>query len=411
LQSMSPLKIASTLANFDTLEDNVHVIGEVDELKALAKRGTIILAPTHVSHLDAVVLGSSLAKIGLPPFLYGAGYNLFRNPIFGPFLKRLGAYTVDRQKKAPLYKQVLKTFATVSMEMGYHHIFFPGGTRSRSGEIETKLKKGLLGCGIEAYENNVRRQKLNPNIYVVPCTLSYQMVLEAETLIADYLAEAGKARYIIEDDESSRVDRMLQFFRSVLKHQSVTHMHIGRALDVFGNRVLPTGESVDQQGRHIDTAGYLRLSGALAHDNQRNEEFTNELSAALCHEYPLGNVVGPTNAVAWVLFDMLRAEAHGADLYRVLREGQVHTGFLVDAVRVELANVVERLRTLGAEKRILLDSTLQSADTDDVLNRALIHFGVYHAESAVERRGNRVFVLNRALLYYYRNRLVGAFHG
>ncbi len=410
LQSMSPLKLASALAQRDSLDDHVRIVGAVAELQALARHGTIVLAPTHVSHLDAVILGASLARLGLPPFLYGAGYNLFKNPIFGPFLKRLGAYTVDRQKKAPVYKQTLKTFATVSMEMGYHHIFFPGGTRSRSGLIERKLKKGLLGCGIEAFEHNLQRKRPT-KIFIVPCTLTYEMVLEAETLIADHLAEAGKARYIIEDDESSRADRMLHFFRSILRHQSAIHMHIGQALDPFGNRVLPNGDSVDDHGRVIDIAGYLRRRGEHVHDQQRNEEFTSELAERLCERYPLGNVAGPTHAVAWVLFEMLRSEAHGIGLYRLLREGQAHTGFVIDAVRGELAALLERLRAVADGGRVILDRALAARDGDDVLTRALIHFGVYHAEPAVERRGNRVFVLNRGLLYYYRNRLAAALEG
>jgi glycerol-3-phosphate O-acyltransferase len=407
LNSMSPIRLASTMASVETLDDNISITGEVEALKSLAKVGTIILAPTHVSNLDSVVLGYALARLGLPPFLYGAGYNLFKNPIFAPFLKRLGAYTVDRQKKAPLYKQVLKTYATVSMEMGYHQIFFPGGTRSRSGRVERRLKKGLLGCGLEAYEMNLRCHKQRPKVFIVPCTLSYQMVLEAETLVADYLAEAGKARYIIEDDESSRVDRMVQFFRSALRHQSVINMHIGRALDPFGNHVLADGTSVDQHGRGIDIEGYLKQRGVIQHDQQRNEEFTNEVSERLTELYPLGTVVAPTHVVAHVLFNMLLAENAGTDLYRVLREGQMHTGFLIDAVRTELKTALAALREKATAGELQLESVVASADVDDVLSRALVHFTVYHSDPAVERRGNRVFVLNRALLYYYRNRLEG----
>ncbi|MCC6811953.1 MAG: 1-acyl-sn-glycerol-3-phosphate acyltransferase [Deltaproteobacteria bacterium] len=407
LNSMSPIRLASAVASLESLDDNITVLGAVDALKSLSQKGTVILAPTHVSNLDSVVLGYALARIGLPPFLYGAGYNLFKNPIFAPFLKRLGAYTVDRQKKAPLYKHVLKTYATVSMEMGYHQIFFPGGTRSRSGRVESRLKKGLLGCGLEAYEMNLRRHKQRPNVYIVPCTLTYQMVLEAETLVADYLAEAGKARYIIEDDESSRVDRMVHFLRTVLRHQSSIHMHIGAAMDPFGNRVLDDGTSVDQHGRPITIDGYLKQRGVFVHDQQRNEEFTSQVSDKLTERYPQGTVVGPTHVVAHVLFNMLLAESAGTDLYRVLREGQIHTGFLIDSVRTEIGAALDALRTLAADKRLHLDAVALSADVDDVLSRALVCFTVYHAEPAVERRGNRVFVLNRALLYYYRNRLQG----
>ena len=44
-----------------------------------------------------------------------------------------------------LYKEVLKTFSQVILERGMHSIFFPGGTRSRSGAVERKLKLGLAG--------------------------------------------------------------------------------------------------------------------------------------------------------------------------------------------------------------------------------------------------------------------------
>ena len=38
-------------------------------------------------------------------------------------------------------------------------------------------------------------------MFIVPATLSFQLVLEAETLIDDFLKEVGKSRYIITDDE------------------------------------------------------------------------------------------------------------------------------------------------------------------------------------------------------------------
>ena len=119
----------------------------------------------------------------------------------GFFMRNLGAYTVDRRKTDPLYKDVLKEYATLTIENGYDNLFFPGGTRSRAGAVEHRLKLGLLGTGVQAYINNLRRKVSKPNVYIVPATLSFQLVLEAETLIDDFLKEAGKARYIISDDE------------------------------------------------------------------------------------------------------------------------------------------------------------------------------------------------------------------
>jgi glycerol-3-phosphate O-acyltransferase len=407
LNSLSPLKLMESLRHLESLEDNVVVRGEVAAFLKLAKLGTVVLVPTHVSNFDSVVLGFALARLGLPPFLYGAGYNLFKNPLLAPFLGRLGAYTVDREKKAPLYKHTLKTYATISMEHGDHHIFFPGGTRSRSGRIETHLKKGLMGCGITAYAERVRRGVHRPQIFFVPCTLTYQVVLEAETLIDDHLAEAGKSRYIIIDDESSRLSRVAQFMGALLRHESRIHVHLLPALDPFGNRVTETGESVDQHGRRIDITGYLKRGGAIVHDQQRDEEFTSELSQRIVAMYPQGNVVAPTHAVAYVLFALLEEEHPEWDLYRLLKGEEAHPGFTLDVVRVRLAHVQQRLKALAASGALALEPLLESGSADDVLARALVHFAVYHARPLVERRGMRIFVLQRPLVYYYRNRLVG----
>ena len=111
-------------------------------------------------------------------------------------MQNLGAYKVDRKKKAALYKEVLKEYATCSIEMGYHNLFFPGGTRSRSGAVEARLKKGLLGTSVTAYANALKDGRPRPNVYIVPCTLSYKLVLEAETLIDDHLKAVGKSRFI-----------------------------------------------------------------------------------------------------------------------------------------------------------------------------------------------------------------------
>ena len=92
--------------DFD-LARRVVIRGHVPHVRDLIREGTVILAPTHVSNLDSPLLGLSLYLSQMPPFVYGAGLNLFSNPLLGWWLRRLGAYTVDRTKKAPLYKQTL----------------------------------------------------------------------------------------------------------------------------------------------------------------------------------------------------------------------------------------------------------------------------------------------------------------
>ncbi|MBW2224521.1 MAG: 1-acyl-sn-glycerol-3-phosphate acyltransferase, partial [Deltaproteobacteria bacterium] len=136
----------------------LKVQGDVEHLRKLQSEGSLVFVPTHSSNLDSIVLSQALEVSGLPPTIYGAGKNLFTNPIISFFMHNLGAYRVDRRIRVNLYKEILKLYSQVMIERGYHSLFFPGGTRSRSGMIERRLKLGLLGSAVEAFSmNRVRR--------------------------------------------------------------------------------------------------------------------------------------------------------------------------------------------------------------------------------------------------------------
>ncbi|MFO1519606.1 MAG: 1-acyl-sn-glycerol-3-phosphate acyltransferase [bacterium] len=406
LNSLSPLKLAREIpSGFSHLDDQIVIEGSSDLLPVLAEKSTLVVVPTHCSNLDSVLIGYVLYRLGLPPFLYGAGLNLFSNKLIGFFMNHLGAYKVDRLKKAPLYKEVLKTYAGYSMELGYHNLFFPGGTRSRSGAVESKLKLGLLGMGLNAYIHNLLNQKKDPDIFIVPCTFNYQLVLEAETLIEDYLKEAGKSRYIIEDDEFSQVRRIFQFVNGLFSLQSRIHVVFSTPLDVFGNPVDENGISRDPRGRPVERRRYVLKNGEAAFDRQRDHEFTHELSEKIVEAYHRDTVVSSVQLVCRVVFDWLRKSNPALDLYRLLR-----TGGRVPSMRlVEVYEAVDRtLETLrGIEKagRIRLDESLHELDTVGLLSEALAHLQNYHLHSVLERKGDRLFHEDRNLIFYYQNRL------
>ena len=67
------------------------------------------------------------------------------------FMHNLGAYRVDRRLRTRSTRTCSRRTRRVLLERGYHSLFFPGGTRSRSGGVERKLKLGLAGTGIEAF--------------------------------------------------------------------------------------------------------------------------------------------------------------------------------------------------------------------------------------------------------------------
>lgn len=407
LNGLSPQRLLTRLTDLPTLDDHLIVQGEVDTLRRLQKLGTIILVPTHSSNLDSIIIGYAMFRLGLPPLVYGAGLNLFSNPITGFFMHNLGAYTVDRLKGDPMYRDALKEYATVTMEYGYDNLFFPGGTRSRSGAIERHLKKGLLGTGLIAFRNNLLQRRPRPQVYVVPATISYPLVLEGSTLIDDHLKRAGKARYIIVDDEFSRLKRWVDFARGLFALDLKIVITVGRPLDCFGNDVDAEGRSLDPRGRPVDPSRYLLVDGKIGADDVRDREYTSMLAERIVQRYQSDNVAMAEHVLAYAVFEELRSQRADRDLYRFLRDIGSETSLPITRVEVLVEQLLTEMKALAAKERLRLSSMLDRGDVNEIVRQALLSFGTYHTTPVIERRGVRLHVGDINLILYYRNRLDG----
>lgn len=388
------------------LAERVQATGHTETLRRLAEKGTVILVPTHSSNLDSVVIGYALFELGLPPFTYGAGKNLFTNFLLSFFMHNLGAYKVDRRLTYTLYKDVLKAYSTVLLERGYHSLFFPGGGRSRSNAVESKLKLGLVGTGLAAYINNLKAGKPNPEVYIVPATLNYNLVLEAETLIDDQLAKVGKSRYIIEDDESAQARRIWDFVRQMDKLDTSMVIQFGEPLDPFGNQVDEHGVSRDMRGRPLDLRKYVEVDGVPEHRAQRDAEYTRELGAAIVRSYRQNTVVLTTPLVAFALFELAKWHHPDLDLFQLLR--------LPDDTALPLRTVYEAVDRLRAKLQeiadrgdILLGQDVLRMSTEALVDKALKIFGMYHKRPLAVRVDDAVRLVDLKVLLYYHNRLTG----
>jgi len=405
LNGLSPLHLVIHIRDLPSLEQNVVLDGEVETLQSLVNVGTVILAPTHASNLDSLLLGFAIFRMGLPPFSYGAGLNLFTNPLTSFFMNHLGAYTVDRSKTDPLYRATLKEFATALLERGHHNLFFPGGTRSRSGAVETHLKKGLLGTAIAAFKNNLRARKARPRIFVVPATATYPLVLEAKSLVDDFLEQTGKGRYVRSVDEFAMVRRWVDFLTGLLRLRLRIPLVIGKPFDPFGNDVDSSGTSRDTCGRPIDPSRYLVADGAIADDAARDAEYTSGLASRLLHVYQADNVALPSAILAFAVFELLRRRAPRLDLYRLLRTVGPEATLPASSVEAEVSALLTELRSLARDGRIRIAE--ESVEPDVVIRRGLETFRTYHAVTVIDRRGDRFRVRDANLAFYYRNRLEG----
>lgn len=408
LNASTPRKLMQRVPDgLPDVKQNVIVQGHSAHMQKLHRHGRIILVPTHCSHLDSPVVGYILLALNLPPFAYGAGLNLFTNPMLSFFMHNLGAYKVDRKKRHELYKLVLKEYCTVSLEYGYDNLFFPGGTRARSGAIEPHLKLGLLGCGVQAYQYNLRSKRPQPKIFIVPATLSYHLVLEAETLIDDFLQEVGKSRYIIEDDEATSPRRVYDFIKNLLTLDARIYCTLGKPLDPFGNEVDEDGISRDARGRPIDIQKYVMQDGQIKADPQRDRVYTEALGEQVVKSFHRENVVLSTHFLARALWRLLRGANRGLDLYRLLRTGGRQESFAQQEVVEALAQLRAEVEALASAGALRIDPRLLHVEPGRLLDEALVHFASYHTSPVAVRRAERIFPENLKLLLFYQNRLSG----
>ncbi len=396
------------VADFDP-GSRIAVHGPMDQIRSLAENHTLVLAPTHVSNLDSPVIGYALYQERLPPFIYGAGLNLFNNTAMSFFMSRLGAYTVDRRKRHRAYKDTLKDYSTERIARGSHSLFFPGGTRCRSGRIESHLKRGLLGTAIQAWQEGLAANRPHPEILVVPCTLSFSLVLEAETLIEDSLSEQGKSRYIISDDEFSEPTTVYQFAKNVLNMDASVHVRFGAPLDLLGNPVDEQGHSLHTSSQVFDRRAYVTdRSGKVVWDRQRDQVYTNYLARALTRVYQQDSTVLPTHIVARAAWDCLTARYPRLDTYQQVLLAPFERWVDREALLTRLREWLDHIDHLATEGTIhhALPEGAGHKRAETLLQIAVDHFSRYHSRRAVAHEDWRILV-DPKLALYYGNRLSG----
>jgi glycerol-3-phosphate O-acyltransferase len=98
-------------------------------------------------------------------------------------------------------------------------------------------------------------------VFFVPATINYLLTLEAETLIADYLAEAGAAATSSRTTSHAHRAHVTLVRKLLAMTTGSVVIRFGEPMDPFGNRVDDDGRSVDRRGRTVDPATYVTRDG------------------------------------------------------------------------------------------------------------------------------------------------------
>jgi glycerol-3-phosphate O-acyltransferase len=398
--------LSGIFTNKHQLYEKLIVRGiEIDKIRELSKKGTLVVVPTHFSNLDSILVGYAIDSVlGLPAFLYSAGLNLFNYGIPAYFMNRLGAYRLDRRKKNPIYLETLKKFSQLALEKGIHTLFFAGGTRSRSGEMEQKLKLGLLSTTVSA-QRQMLVKKYDNKIFIVPCVISYNFVLESKELIHQHLRDIGKEKYGGNQSSKLSIGSFLIFVWRLFKKDSEIVLSFGRPMDVLGNPVDVNGNSLDATGNKLDLKAYFKLDGRINEDLQRESVYTKRLSDHILKSFKEHNIVLSSHLLAYSYFGILAKKFDHLDFFEVLKLEPEETRI----TKKDLSNGIKPIRNVLLEmqknKEILLEDSI-SQGVGECIDHGLNNIGIYHNKKPIKMdRKGYLYSEDMRLLYYYRNRL------
>ncbi len=385
--------------------EKFKITGDIEILRKLSLEGTIVVVPTHFSNLDSPVIGWAVESCGLPAVIYGAGLNLLSVQPVTYLINNLGAYKLDRRKKNEIYLELLKVYSQIALQRGTHSLFFPGGTRSRSGALENKLKLGLLSTAIEAQQHNVKSK--GKKIFIVPVVLNYNFVLEAPSLINQHLKQVGKEKFVVDNFEYSTTYKLLKFIYKFFTANTDLTVSFGTPMDIIGNNVNERGESINHLGEKVEIEDYFKTNGTLTNNAQRNFEYTKILGEKIVQSYFKFNTVLTSHLVPFTAFQILKKKYPNLDLYGLLRlpmeDTQIEFG--------EFAIALEKVRTKILEMRNrgeLKISEEIELPLEALLKHGMSNLGLYHAKKVlfIDTNGN-YNTEDMKLLFFYHNRLEG----
>jgi glycerol-3-phosphate O-acyltransferase len=383
------------------LYEKIKVEGAIDKVRALTKKGTVVIVPTHLSNIDSILLGYAMDGVaGLPAFSYGAGLNLYDLELVAYFMDRLGAYKVDRRKKNPIYLETLKNMSKLSIERGVNSLFFPGGTRSRSGELESNLKMGLLGTIIEA-QRSIYQNGKEEKVFIVPMTMSYNFVLEAKFLIEKHLALTGREKYIKIKDQARSYRKFISFFWKLFSTSSEIYLSFAEPMDVFGHKLDSDGNSYSHLDQKLDLKDYFMMNGSMLTNTQRESVYTKKLADRILESFQKTNLVLASHIVAYTAFKIFEKEHKELDIWDLVN-------LSLDVFKVPLDEFEETIEHVWKQLLLKNASILEKyreMPLQQLVKEGVDNLGIYHDKKPLVLEGGHIQSQDFKLLYFYHNRM------
>lgn len=189
----------------------------VERIREAAREGSVILLPSHKSHIDYIVLSCVLRRRSLQLPVIAAGENLSFFPL-GPLLRRGGAFFIRRSFRGDkLYGAIVDAYIRRLLREGWMIEFFMEGGRSRTGKLLPPML-GLLSMVVSAALPLERRK-----VSFFPVSIGYERLME-ESAFARELAGGAK----VKEDAT----QLLAASRVLADRWGRVNVQIGRAFEL-----------------------------------------------------------------------------------------------------------------------------------------------------------------------------------
>ena len=333
---------------------------DIAKLREAARHASLILVPSHRSHVDYLVLGQVLYWNAMLPPLVAAGINLAFWPL-GPIFRRGGAYFIRRTFKGdPVYPSVVRTYMKHMMKEGFTQEFFIEGGRSRTGKT-LPPKMGMVAMLVDAFLDGAQKE-----VAFVPVHIGYEKIVESRSYARE-LAGGEKQK---------------ESYKSLLSAGQVLRHKYGRVYVTFDDPIM--------------LREFLLERGIDADGSEHDPEKVRTAVRALAHRIVYGinrvSVVTPTSVAACALLGHHRRGLAHATLMNYSRR-------MLDHLKVV---------THGA----IRISPVLEADLEGALREAMTRLAEEHIID-VGGAGGEVFYRPadsaRILLDYYKNNILHFF--
>jgi glycerol-3-phosphate O-acyltransferase len=255
----------------------------IDKVRDAARSGTLVLIPSHKSHIDYLIISYIFYQYGLMTPHIAAGANLSFWPM-GWIFRRAGAFFLRRSFKGDeLYPVMFREYLIHLMQHSHPIEFFIEGTRSRTGKL-IKPRYGMLDMMIRAYAHG----RLE-SVKIVPISVGYEKIIEEQSFRQELLGE----------------EKQKESLAGLLKTPKFLTSKYGRLYVEFDTP--------------IDLEEYMEKYGVerLRPDDREIDELTVRLAHRIIYDINRVTTVSPSALAATVL---LNNSVRGTDRERFLRE-------------------------------------------------------------------------------------------